>query len=195
MTTWSGDRGLEKIKTIGDAYMVAGGVPGARADHADSVTGLAVEMLDYVAGLGREDLAVGLRIGIHSGRVVAGVIGKHKFSYDIWGDTVNTAARLRTSSEPGRIQISAETARRLGPGWRARAARRYRAQGARRGCDLLRPRQRRGAMRKLGKIKSLSGVAANSHRRAGQLAFLRPRNMERLSTAICPPMAIPRAWP
>ena len=66
----------------------------------NSVTGLAVEMLDYVAGLGREDLAVGLRIGIHSGRVVAGVIGKHKFSYDIWGDTVNTAARLQTSASP-----------------------------------------------------------------------------------------------
>ena len=106
-------RGLEKIKTIGDAYMVAGGVPDARADHAEAVAELAFEMLDFVATAG-----VGLRIGIHSGRVVAGIIGKHKFSYDIWGDTVNEAARLQTSSEPGRIRISAETARRLGPGWR-----------------------------------------------------------------------------
>jgi class 3 adenylate cyclase len=105
--------GLEKIKTIGDAYMVAGGVPHARADHAEAVAGLAFEMLEFVAGAG-----VGLRIGIHSGRVVAGVIGKHKFSYDIWGDTVNTAARLQTSSEPGHIHISGDTARRLGPGWR-----------------------------------------------------------------------------
>ncbi len=106
-------RGLEKIKTIGDAYMVAGGVPDARADHAEAVADLAFEMLDFAATAG-----VALRIGIYSGRVVAGVIGKHKFSYDIWGDTVNTAARLQTSSEPGRIQISAETARRLGPDWR-----------------------------------------------------------------------------
>ncbi|HUK60388.1 MAG TPA: adenylate/guanylate cyclase domain-containing protein [Stellaceae bacterium] len=106
-------RGLEKIKTIGDAYMAAAGVPDARADHAEAVADLAFEMLDFAASAG-----VGLRIGIHSGRVVAGVIGKHKFSYDIWGGTVNEAARLQTTSEPGRIQISAETARRLGPGWR-----------------------------------------------------------------------------
>jgi class 3 adenylate cyclase len=111
-------RGLEKIKTIGDAYMAAGGVPDARIDHAEAITDLALEMLDFVAALTRDGLSVGLRIGIHSGKVVAGVIGKHKFSYDIWGDTVNTAARLQSSSEPGRIQISAETARRLGPGWR-----------------------------------------------------------------------------
>ena len=106
-------RGLEKIKTIGDAYMVAGGVPEARIDHAAAIADLAFEMLSFVS-----DAGVGLRIGIHSGRVVAGVIGKHKFSYDIWGDTVNPAARLQTSSEPGRVQISEETARRLGPGWR-----------------------------------------------------------------------------
>lgn len=106
-------RGLEKIKTIGDAYMAAGGVPEPRADHAEAIADLAFEMLEFAAGHG-----VGLRIGIHSGRVVAGVIGKHKFSYDIWGDTVNTAARLQTSSEPGHVHISAETARRLGPGWR-----------------------------------------------------------------------------
>jgi adenylate cyclase len=105
-------RGLEKIKTIGDAYMVAAGVPEPRPDHAGAVAALAVEMLDFARREG-----VDLRIGIHSGKAVAGVIGKHKFSYDIWGDTVNTAARLQTSGEPGRIHISGETARRLGPGW------------------------------------------------------------------------------
>jgi class 3 adenylate cyclase len=110
-------RGLEKIKTIGDAYMVAAGVPVPRPDHAEAIAELAFEMLDFVAGLAVDGLTVELRIGIHSGRAVAGVIGKHKFSYDIWGDTVNEAARLQASSEPGRIQISAETARRLGPGW------------------------------------------------------------------------------
>jgi adenylate cyclase len=88
-----------------------------RPDHAEAIAELAFEMLDFVAGLAVDGLTVELRIGIHSGRAVAGVIGKHKFSYDIWGDTVNEAARLQASSEPGRIQISAETARRLGPGW------------------------------------------------------------------------------
>ncbi len=105
-------RGLEKIKTIGDAYMAAGGLPEARPDHAEAVAELAFEMLAFVASSG-----IGLRVGIHSGRLVAGVIGKHKFSYDVWGDTVNTAARLETAGEPGRIHISEATRRALGPGW------------------------------------------------------------------------------
>jgi len=111
--------GLEKIKTIGDAYMVAAGVPGHRDDHADAVADLAFEMLAFTDALSRESgQSVALRIGIHSGPLVAGVIGKHKFAYDVWGDTVNTAARMQTASDPGRVQVSAETAQRLASGWR-----------------------------------------------------------------------------
>ncbi len=108
-------RGLEKIKTIGDAYMVAAGIPTARPDHAAAVADLAVEMIEFTESLRRERKQdLDLRIGIHSGRVVAGVIGKHKFSYDLWGDTVNMASRLQTTSEPRHIQISQETQLRLG---------------------------------------------------------------------------------
>jgi class 3 adenylate cyclase len=109
-------RGLEKIKTIGDAYMVAAGIPTPRADHAPAIVDLAAEMIAFTDAMRRTRAHdIDLRIGIHSGRVVAGVIGKHKFSYDLWGDTVNMASRLQTTSEPGRIQISSETAQRLGP--------------------------------------------------------------------------------
>jgi adenylate cyclase len=109
-------RGLEKIKTSGDGYMVAGGMPVARADHAAAITDLAAEMISLVERLRRDGrMGVDMRIGVHSGPVGAGVIGKHKFSYDLWGDTVNTAARLQSTSTPGRVQLSNETARRLGP--------------------------------------------------------------------------------
>jgi adenylate cyclase len=108
--------GLEKIKTVGDAYMVASGVPRQRADHAAAIVDLAVEMIALSETLSRApDQHLALRIGIHSGPVVAGVIGKHKFSYDLWGGTVNLASRLQSTGEPGEIHISAETARRLGP--------------------------------------------------------------------------------
>jgi len=108
-------RGLEKIKTIGDAYMVAAGIPTARPDHAAATADLALEMIEFAETLRRERRQdLDLRIGIHSGRVVAGVIGKHKFSYDLWGDTVNVASRLQTTGEPRRIQVSQETRRRLG---------------------------------------------------------------------------------
>jgi adenylate cyclase len=110
--------GVEKIKTIGDAYMVAGGLTGHSGGAAE-VADLAIEMLGFVRGLQRaEGLPIDLRIGIHTGPLVAGVIGKHKFSYDVWGDTVNVAARLETASEAGRILISEATARALGGGWR-----------------------------------------------------------------------------
>jgi len=97
---------LEKIKTIGDAYMVCGGIPSAREDHAQAVCEMAVRMRDCVAELG-EDLAV--RIGVNTGPVVAGVIGKKKFSYDVWGDTVNTASRMESHGVPGAIQVSEST--------------------------------------------------------------------------------------
>jgi len=99
--------GLEKIKTIGDCYMVAGGLPEPRPDHAVAVATMALSMLrtmrEFCARTGEE---MEIRIGIHSGPVVAGVIGKRKFVYDMWGDTVNTASRMESHGKPGAIQIS-----------------------------------------------------------------------------------------
>ena len=87
-------RGLEKIKTIGDSYMVAAGVPEARPDHAEVLADLALELMAAVSTQTFNGHRLVLRIGINSGPVVAGVIGTHKFSYDLWGDTVNTASRI-----------------------------------------------------------------------------------------------------
>jgi len=105
--------GLEKIKTIGDAYMVAAGLPVARSDHAEAMALMAADVLAEFARL-RDALGLELaiRIGMESGPVVAGVIGRHKFTYDLWGDTVNTASRLESSGIPGRIQVG-ERAYRL----------------------------------------------------------------------------------
>ena len=104
--------GLEKIKTIGDAYMVAGGIPVPRPDHADAIAEMA---LDMVAELdGRSDgRRLQIRIGIDTGPVVAGVIGRRKFIYDLWGDTVNTASRMESHGVPGSIQVTERTYRRL----------------------------------------------------------------------------------
>lgn len=99
--------GAEKIKTIGDAYMVASGLPNPCEDHAARLAHLALDMQNAFAQLEvvrSNDLM--LRIGLHSGPVVAGVIGKQKFSYDLWGDAVNIASRMESHGEPGRIQIS-----------------------------------------------------------------------------------------
>lgn len=102
--------GLEKIKTIGDAYMVAGGIPEPRADHASAIARMAVLMQAHVATIrAPNDLPLRLRIGINSGPAIAGVIGLRKFSYDIWGDTVNTAARMESHGVPGEIQVTEQT--------------------------------------------------------------------------------------
>jgi len=108
--------GLEKIKTIGDAYMVAGGMPEPRPDHATAVAAMALDMLEIMRKLSDEfgeDIAV--RIGIHTGPAVAGVIGERKQFYDVWGDTVNVAARMESHGEPGRIQVSGEARQAIGP--------------------------------------------------------------------------------
>jgi NAD(P)-dependent dehydrogenase (short-subunit alcohol dehydrogenase family)/class 3 adenylate cyclase len=98
---------VEKIKTIGDSYMAVGGVPLPQANHAERVANVALEMLPTVEQIGRSlDLPLSARIGLHSGDVVAGVIGRRKFIYDLWGDTVNTASRMESNGVTGRIQCS-----------------------------------------------------------------------------------------
>ncbi len=102
--------GLEKIKTTGDAYMVVSGVPEARPDHAEALADLALEMRDALSGLlDPGEHGVQMRIGIASGPVVAGVVGRRKFFYDVWGDAVNIASRMESTGEPGRIQVAPET--------------------------------------------------------------------------------------
>jgi len=100
---------LEKIKTVGDEYMVAAGVPVPRSDHAHVIADLALRIQDHVADREFGGYPIAFRIGINSGPVVAGVIGQRKFSYDLWGDVVNTASRMESHGSPGRIQISPST--------------------------------------------------------------------------------------
>ena len=101
---------LEKIKTVGDAYMVAGGFPEPRPDHVDAVADLALEMRNSLANFHTEKIqSVCMRTGIHTGPAVAGVIGTKKFIYDVWGDTVNTASRMESHGVGGEIQVSEAT--------------------------------------------------------------------------------------
>jgi guanylate cyclase len=108
------DQGLEKIKTIGDAYMVAGGLPVPRPDHVESVAEMALGMLKEVARCAdRFGAPLSVRIGLDTGSVVAGVIGRRKFIYDLWGDTVNTASRMESHGLPGTIQVTRRVYERL----------------------------------------------------------------------------------
>ena len=116
-------RGAQKIKTIGDGYMVVAGVPEAHPDHLQAICDLALDMQAAMRELG-DQLGVDLkvRIGIHTGPVVAGIIGTARFSYDLWGETVNLASRIEASGEPGMIQVSSDVARKAGNGYRFASA-------------------------------------------------------------------------
>ena len=99
--------GLEKIRTIGDNYMVASGIPTPRADHAQALANLALEMRDFMGHIGNPHAdRLQFRIGVNYGPAVAGVIGQEKFHYDVWGDAVNVAARMESQGRPGMIQIT-----------------------------------------------------------------------------------------
>jgi len=100
------DHGLEKIKTIGDSYMAVGGVPEPRPDHAAAVAKMALGMSPVLAACSPAGVELRARVGIDTGPLVAGVIGRSKFTYDLWGDTVNTASRMESSGEPGRIHVT-----------------------------------------------------------------------------------------
>ena len=109
-----GNYGLEKIKTIGDAYMCAGGIPVPDKDHVYKMVKASLEMQDYIINMNRRRQAEGkevwdLRVGIHVGPIVAGVVGKKKYAYDIWGSTVNIASRMESNGAPGKVNISAAT--------------------------------------------------------------------------------------
>ncbi len=103
---------LEKIKTIGDAYMCAGGLPTETSDHCLQTVKVGLEMQEVMKSINEERKKNGLipwelRVGIHTGPVVAGVVGKKKYAYDIWGSTVNIASRMESNGEPGKVNISA----------------------------------------------------------------------------------------
>jgi class 3 adenylate cyclase len=106
--------GLEKVKTIGDAYMVVGGLTVPLPDHTARVAAMALDLTDCLSGIGAaRRLGIAFRIGMHCGPVVAGVIGTRKFIYDVWGDTVNLASRMESTGIPGRVQVTHAVRERL----------------------------------------------------------------------------------
>jgi class 3 adenylate cyclase len=106
--------GAEKIKTIGDAYMAAFGLPDPRPDHAEAAVLQARAMLKEIDRFRTPDgVQMKLRVGIHTGPAVAGIIGQRKFSFDVWGTTVNIASRMESLGEPGRVHVSEAVARML----------------------------------------------------------------------------------
>ncbi len=142
------EHGLEKIKTIGDAYMVAGGVPEGIADHAQRMARLALAMQAAVRDMrAPSGEPVSLRVGIHSGPLVAGVVGDSRFLYDLWGDTVNIASRLEALAEPGRVQVSDDLRQRLDGefAFEARGEIQVKGKGAMRTWYLLAPEAAAGA--------------------------------------------------
>jgi class 3 adenylate cyclase len=121
---------IETIKTAGDCYIAASGLPLPREDHAQAAADMALAMLEVVRGFSTPDGdPMQVRIGIHTGPVVAGVIGRKKFTYDIWGDTVNMASRLQAYGLPGHIQISAATRARLGGSYQVQPQGRVQVKG------------------------------------------------------------------
>lgn len=105
---------LEKIKTIGDAYMCAGGIPTANTTHPINVVQAGIAMQEYMRKTNEKRIAIGsipweLRVGVHTGPIVAGVVGKKKYAYDIWGNSVNISSRMESNGEPGQVNISAAT--------------------------------------------------------------------------------------
>jgi class 3 adenylate cyclase len=109
-----GKYNLEKIKTIGDAYMCAGGIPSPDDRHAHNMVKASLEIQEYIKQNNKRKVEEGkeawdLRLGLHVGPIVAGVVGKKKYAYDIWGSTVNVASRMESNGEPGRVNISAAT--------------------------------------------------------------------------------------
>ena len=109
--------GVQKIKTIGDAYMAAAGIPEACPDPAVRAVAFALDLLDALAPLADGPHALRVRVGVATGPVVAGVIGARTLAYDVWGDTVNTAARMESHGEPGRLHVDAATRARIGDAW------------------------------------------------------------------------------
>ena len=106
-----GKYNIEKIKTIGDAYLAVSGLPAPQVYHAENIVMAALEISAFMQERNKKlgDKTFRMRIGIHSGNVIAGIVGLKKFAYDIWGDTVNIAARMEQNSEPGKINISEAT--------------------------------------------------------------------------------------
>ena len=155
---------LEKIKTIGDAYMVVGGLPGQPEDHLGRVAEMALGLAAEVDALeiARHHM-IRFRIGINTGPVVAGVIGRQKFIYDVWGDTVNTASRMESLGLPGRIQVTQVVYERLRDRFQFRAARIHRRQGQGPDGDVVPdgPARRNDGRAGRGRATGMGGGAQN----------------------------------